>query len=169
MYQKSPSTENSLYVLSQLLLLAALIATPFQNFKYLHRKKISDMLDSSQFLDILHAESQLLINISVVLPDDIKAQFERNLNEAFASDSYSDTAKAWNEERSRVVHETLENHLIPMGAKWTREWLREEVEDYLAARCGDTVKDVCGLPKSAMLRTDLYTSALIVHRMPERV
>ncbi|KAF7969884.1 hypothetical protein HWV62_25605 [Athelia sp. TMB] len=113
----------------------------FFNFKYLYRKKISDLLDSPQFLDILHAESQLLVTVSVQLPDETKSQFERNLNEAFASDSYSDNAKAWNEERSRVVHETLENHLIPMGAKWTREWLREEVEDYLAARCGDILKE----------------------------
>lgn len=104
------------------------------------------MLDTPQFLDILEAESQLLVTIQVFLPDDAKAQFERNLNEAFASDSYSDTAKAWNEERSRVVHETLENHLIPIGAKWTREWLREEIEDFLATRCGDILKEVCRCP-----------------------
>lgn len=133
---------NSSYVFLQIPAPLSLIATLWQNFKYLYRKKISDLLDSPQFLDILHAESQLLVTVSVQLPDETKSQFERNLNEAFASDSYSDNAKAWNEERSRVVHETLENHLIPMGAKWTREWLREEVEDYLAARCGDILKEV---------------------------
>ena len=49
--------------------------------------------------------------------------------DAFSSDSYSDTAKAWNAERSRVVTEAMEQHLLPVGAKWAREWLREEVED----------------------------------------
>jgi transcription elongation factor SPT6 len=100
------------------------------------------MLESSQFLNILAAEAEHLVTLSIFLPMEAKAQFERNLNEAFASDSYSDTAKAWNEERSRVVQEALEQHLIPGGAKWIREWLREEVEDFLAIRCGDILKEV---------------------------
>jgi transcription elongation factor SPT6 len=82
------------------------------------------------------------VTLSIVLPNEAKAQFERSLNDAFASDSYSDAAKSWNEERSRVVQEVLEHHLIPVGAKWTREWVREEVEDFLATRCGDILKEV---------------------------
>jgi transcription elongation factor SPT6 len=100
------------------------------------------MLESSQFLNILEAEAQHLVTLSIVLPSEAKAQFERSLNDAFASDSYSGAAKAWNEERSRVVQEALEHHLIPVGAKWTREWVREEVEDFLANRCGDILKEV---------------------------
>lgn len=100
------------------------------------------MLESSQFLNILEAEAQHLVTISIALPSDAKAQFERSLNDAFASDSYSDAAKAWNEERSRVVQEALDHHLIAVGAKWTREWVREEVEDFLATRCGDILKEV---------------------------
>jgi transcription elongation factor SPT6 len=94
------------------------------------------MLDSSQFLSILAAEAEHLVTISIFISPDAKASFERRLNEAFASDSFSDAARAWNEERSRVVQEVLDQHLIPAGVKWTREYIREEVEDYLANRCG---------------------------------
>ena len=100
------------------------------------------MLESSQFLNILEAEALHLVTLTIILPSDAKAQFERSLNDAFASDSYSDAAKGWNEERSRVIQEVMEHHLIPVGAKWTREWVREEVEDFLAIRCGDILKEV---------------------------
>lgn len=100
------------------------------------------MLESAQFLNILAAEADHLVTVSITLPNEAKAEFERDLNEAYTSDSYSEAAKAWNEERSRVVQEALEQHLIPLGAKWTREWVREEVEDFLAIRCSDILKEV---------------------------
>jgi transcription elongation factor SPT6 len=105
------------------------------------------MLESAQFLHILAAEAEHLVTVSIFLPPDGKSQFERRLNDAFASDSFSDTARAWNEERSRVVQEVLEQHLIPAGVKWTRECIREEVEDYLAARCGGHLRAVSILQK----------------------
>ena len=115
---------------------------PYFNFKYLHHKPISQMLDSAQFLHILAAESELLVNVSIYLTNEAKGRFERQLNDAFASDSYSDFAKAWNEERSRVIQEALDQHLIPVGTKWCREWLREEVEDALSIHCGNKLKEV---------------------------
>ncbi|KAI0035919.1 transcription elongation factor SPT6 [Vararia minispora EC-137] len=114
---------------------------PYFAFKYLYRKPIMDLVESPQFLHILAAEEELLVTVAVTLPDDTKADLERRLSEAFASDSYSDTAKAWNAERRRVVSEALEQHLIPAGAKWAREWLREEVEDYMAWRCASTLRE----------------------------
>jgi transcription elongation factor SPT6 len=117
-----------------------------QNFKYLYHKNVKDMLETPQFLHILAAEAEHLITVSIFLPPDAKADFERRLSDAFSSDSFSDTAKAWNEERSSVVQETLEYHLIPVGAKWVREWLREEVEDFLAARCAEDLREVVRSP-----------------------
>lgn len=104
------------------------------------------MLESSQFLHILTAEAGHFVTVEIFLPPDAKATYERRLNDAFVSDSFSDTATAWNEERSRVVREALDHHLIPVGAKWTREWIREEVEDYLAARCGAQLRKVYVVP-----------------------
>lgn len=80
--------------------------------------------------------------MSIALPHESKAEFERDLNDAYTSDNYSEAAKAWNEERSRVVQEALDQHLIPHGSKWTREWLREEIEDFLAAQCGEVLREV---------------------------
>lgn len=114
---------------------------PYFNFKYLHHKPISQMLDSAQFLHIIAAESEHLVNVSIYLTNEAKGRFERLLNDAFASDSYSDIAKAWNEERSRVVQEALDQHLVPVGMKWCREWLREEVEDALAVHCGNKLRE----------------------------
>jgi transcription elongation factor SPT6 len=93
------------------------------------------LLSSSQFLYILRAEQEHLVNISIQLQPEAKSAFELRLNEAFASSSFSENAKAWNEERSRVVQETIEQHLIPAGVKWVREFIREEAEDYLANDC----------------------------------
>ena len=80
--------------------------------------------------------------VSITLHPDAYARFERKLGEAFESSSYSETAKAWNEERSRVVQETLEGHLVPVGVKWIREWLRDEVEDWLSKRCALELRNV---------------------------
>lgn len=113
-----------------------------QNFKYLKDKRAVDMLPYGQFLHILAAEAEHLVTVSVTLPAEAKASFERRLNDAFASDSFSDTARAWNEERSRVIQETLDQHLIPVGVKWTREWIREEEEEHIASQCAHILRNV---------------------------
>jgi transcription elongation factor SPT6 len=100
------------------------------------------MLETPQFLHILAAEAEHLVTISVFIPSQVKANFERKLLDAFSSDSFTESAKAWNTERSRVVQEVLEQHLIPAGVKWTREYIREGVEDYLAAKCSDQLHSV---------------------------
>ena len=80
--------------------------------------------------------------MSIALPHKSKAEFECYLNDAYISDNYSEAAKAWNEERSRVVQEALDQHVIPHGSKWTREWLQEEIKDLLAAQCGEVLWEV---------------------------
>lgn len=75
----------------------------------------------------------------------MKQEFQNKLIEAFASDSFSEVAKAWNEERALVVQEAIEKHLIPAGVKWLREYAREEVEEALAKVCGDTLYEVSDL------------------------
>ena len=42
------------------------------------------MLESPQILHILAAEEELLVNVSVTLPDEAKSEFEHKLSEAFA-------------------------------------------------------------------------------------
>lgn len=100
-----------------------------------------DELDT-QFLEMLVAESEHLITITIDLAQEAKTDFARALNEAFASESFGDSAKEWNYERARVVEEVMETHLMPHGAKWVREWLRETLEDRLAAVCGARLQEV---------------------------
>lgn len=101
------------------------------------------MLQTSQFLHILHAEADHLVTVSITLPADTVGDFERRLNEAFASDSFSDSARAWNAQRLRVVQEAIEQHLLPAAVKWTREWLREEVEEFICRQCAESLREVC--------------------------
>ncbi|KAJ7709827.1 transcription elongation factor SPT6 [Mycena rosella] len=111
------------------------------NFKYLYQKPVKEMLDGAQFLHMLQAESKNLITISIFLPLDVKATFERRLTDALASDSFSEAARSWNEQGALVVQEVLDHHLLPLGAKWAREYIREEVEDLLAGRCGIALRN----------------------------
>lgn len=113
-----------------------------QNFKYLKEKPISAVMQSAQFLHILKAESEHLATVNLLLPPDVQATFERKLVDATSSDNFTETATAWNEERSRVIHEVMEQHLIPAGIKWTREYIRDEVEDFLAIKCGEKLRSV---------------------------
>ncbi|KAF9535288.1 transcription elongation factor SPT6 [Crepidotus variabilis] len=115
---------------------------PYYNFKYLQQKPISELLKNSggQFLHILAAESEHLVTVTVSIPPDLKAIFERKLIDAFSSDSFTEAAKAWNAERALIVQEVLEQHLVPIGIKWAREVLRDEVEDLLAAECYKRLK-----------------------------
>ena len=106
------------------------------------QKPIKDMADSAQFLHILTAELQHLVTVTISIPPDVKSTFERRLLDAFSSDNFSESAKAWNAERSLVVQEVIDQHLIPAGIKWTREFLREEVEDFLARKCSEKFREV---------------------------
>jgi transcription elongation factor SPT6 len=103
---------------------------------------VKEMLEVPQFLHILAAEAEHLVTVTISLHPDAKSAFEHRLIDAISSDGFSDTAKTWNQERSLVVQEALEQHLLPMGVKWTREWIREEVFNFLAPRCGDRLRDV---------------------------
>ena len=100
------------------------------------------MTATPQFLHILAAEAEHLVTVSVTLPPDVKADFERRLADAFSGDTYSDSGRAWNAERLRVVQETLEQHLIPIAVKWTREWIRDEAEEVLCRHCSYTLREV---------------------------
>ncbi|CAL1704685.1 unnamed protein product [Somion occarium] len=114
---------------------------PYFNFKYLHNKRAMDMKQSTQFLSILTAESEHLVTVSIHIPPEAKSAFERKLHDAFTSENFSETAQSWNEERLRIIQETIEHHLIPVGVKWTREWLREESEEYYCRQCAEVLRD----------------------------
>lgn len=114
---------------------------PYFAFKYLLNKPVEDLRLTHKFLNILAAEANHFVTVSITMLDDEKSDLENDLATAFISDSFSDTVNAWNAERRRIIAETMDQHLMPHGAKWTREWLREEVEDLLARQCGETLRE----------------------------
>jgi transcription elongation factor SPT6 len=111
-------------------------------FKYLLNKPVEDLCSTHQFLNILAAEANHFMTVSITLSHDEKNNFENELASAFVSDSFSDTVNAWNAERRHVITETIEQHLMPHGAKWICESVQEEVEDLLAQRCGGLLRKV---------------------------
>ncbi|KAG8790876.1 Transcription elongation factor spt6 [Ceratobasidium sp. 428] len=61
------------------------------------------------------------------------------LENAYASDSFSDSAKAWNEQCRAVIDEALKKYLIPQVA-WTKAWLQDEVEEHLAGEAAEQLE-----------------------------
>ncbi|GAB1517748.1 Transcription elongation factor spt6 [Rhizoctonia solani] len=109
-------------------------------FKFLVEKPIETLTSSPQYLHILGAESELLLNVEITATRSRMHEITTSLENAYASDSFSDSAKAWNEQRRAVIAEALEKHLIPQAITWTKEWLREEVEDYLANKAAEQLE-----------------------------
>lgn len=101
---------------------------PMHPFKYLLEKPINKFTDG-QFLHILKAEAEGLVTIDITLRG-----FDRwfaKFSELYMSDGYSDSAQAWNNQRSEVLKQALDEYLNPLMAKSMREKLRIEAQDYI--------------------------------------
>ncbi|CCO27991.1 Transcription elongation factor SPT6 AltName: Full=Chromatin elongation factor SPT6 [Rhizoctonia solani AG-1 IB] len=69
------------------------------SFKFLVEKPIESLISSPQYLHILNAESELLLNVEITATRSRMHEITTSLENAYASDSFSDSAKAWNEQR----------------------------------------------------------------------
>ncbi|WFD46303.1 Transcription elongation factor spt6 [Malassezia furfur] len=111
-------------------------AHPYYNFKFLRAKPVAAIVqNASQFLQILHAEEERLVRITLRLPTDVANRFEARLQEQYVSEGVSDVSQRWNAERAAVVEEACAAFLLPLGRLWTREWLMEECRDALLRHC----------------------------------
>ncbi|WFD29634.1 Transcription elongation factor spt6 [Malassezia sp. CBS 17886] len=111
-------------------------AHPYYNFKFLHAKPIAAVLqNASQFLQIMHAEQERLVRVTLRLPTDVANGLERRLAEQYVSDGLSDVSQQWNAERRAIVEEACAAYLLPLGRAWTREWLLEECREALLRHC----------------------------------
>ncbi|KAG9097196.1 Transcription elongation factor spt6, partial [Ceratobasidium sp. 370] len=110
------------------------------SFKFLVDKPIEVLTTGPQYLHILAAESELLLNVTVSTSSVRLHEITTSLENAYASDSFSDSAKAWNEQRRAVIDEALKKHLIPQAVAWTKEWLRDEVEEHLAGKAAEQLE-----------------------------
>lgn len=117
---------------------------PYYNFKYLKAKPVSqfqvflptDSLPApAQYLMILRAEEELLVNVHVRLDPRAEADFERRLYESFASEGASEASKLWNFERRTIIEQAVKGFLFPTAKLWLREWLREECWEFIGRAC----------------------------------
>ena len=90
------------------------------------------MLTEPQYLHILKAESELLVTVDIHLQPEAIEQWSNSFYEAVLSEDDNEVVRAWNDERRLVIKEVLETTLLPLGAKWMKEWAREQAEDHLA-------------------------------------
>lgn len=117
---------------------------PYYNFKFLKSKPVSqfhvllpgDALPApAQYLMILRAEEELLVNVTIKLDSQQALFFEKTLYENYASDETSEISKLWNYERQTIISQALESFLIPSAKLWVREWLREECWEFIGRAC----------------------------------
>ncbi|CED84385.1 Transcription elongation factor SPT6 [Phaffia rhodozyma] len=114
---------------------------PYNSFKYLKEKSITELAQSARFLHILEAERNNLVKVSFTLSEQTQVYLEESLFQAWKSNETSDSSSsAWNAFRRTVIKEAWEKELIPMGAKWAREWLRDEVENFVAGSCASLLE-----------------------------
>lgn len=113
-----------------------------QSFKYLHNKPISELATSARFLHYLEAEKDLLVSIHLFLRQDLIDRLENGIISAFSSDEEGQVASAWNKFREQNIKIAVRNELIPLGQRWVKEWLRDEVEDFVANGCGAELEKV---------------------------
>jgi len=100
------------------------------------------MTRSPAFLNILAAEEEHLVTVTITMRDETRTTFINELTNSCKSDSFGQMTKQWNDLRAQTIQEAVDNFLIPFGAKYVREWLREEIEDHLAKGCADELERV---------------------------
>lgn len=91
--------------------------------------------DSPQFLHMLKAEEEGLIEITIEVGEMEVQQFSGTLVRCVRSNDYGEIATAWNTLRQEVCEGVVEKHLIPAAGRWAREHMRSEAEEFVAERC----------------------------------
>ena len=94
---------------------------------------------------MLQAEEEGLITIDIEVREDVIGSFAQTLVRCCRSDAYGEISKEWNELREAVCWDVTRRLLLPMGAKWLRERLRGEAEDFIAERCRMELEFVSGI------------------------
>lgn len=112
-----------------------------QSFKYLLDKPMDPLIQSAQFLQILAAEGEGLVVVDIHIQKESLRKLTQEFYNVYLSDLTSADATAWNKIREEVIMEVLQQHLLPLGARWTREWLKEVEEEFICARCAARLEE----------------------------
>ncbi|EIW70012.1 hypothetical protein TREMEDRAFT_71488 [Tremella mesenterica DSM 1558] len=107
----------------------------YYTFKFLTRKPIAMFKDSPQFLHMLKAEEEGLINIVIEIPEADIQTFADPLVRCCRSMEYGEVATAWNEMREEICQDVVSKLIMPAAARWVKEHMRLAAEEYVAERC----------------------------------
>ena len=84
---------------------------------------------------MLKAEEEGLITINIEVMETEIQQFTGTLIRCVRSMDYGEISTAWNQLREEVCQDVVRNHLVPAAARWVKEYLRGEAEEFVAERC----------------------------------
>ncbi|KAF8864925.1 transcription elongation factor Spt6 [Acephala macrosclerotiorum] len=106
---------------------------PYYELKYLKNQTFSDIANKPEiFLKMLKAEEEGLIEVKVVMQNE--REFRKQLFTEFASDNYSESADAWNDERQKVLDVAF-TKLERVITKGVKESMRTECQDSILKIC----------------------------------
>ncbi|PWN35768.1 uncharacterized protein FA14DRAFT_160784 [Meira miltonrushii] len=117
---------------------------PYYNFKFLLRKPIADfkvvlanekLPSPAQYLMILRAEEELLVESELIVRETDARAFEQKLYDMYCSEGMSETSRLWNDERKQIIRQALQDHLYPAAKLWAKEWLRDECWEFIGRAC----------------------------------
>ncbi|GAA5857832.1 hypothetical protein JCM8547_005996 [Rhodosporidiobolus lusitaniae] len=106
---------------------------PYYAFKYLKSKPLNEFSKyPPQWLQILAAESEGLITVTISLPDTASDSLFNSLRAMYLTDYASALAEEWNRLRAEVLKSALEGALSKEGVEHAKTLLREEAEEFVA-------------------------------------
>jgi len=113
---------------------------PYFAFKYLSQKPFSALKHSAQYLQIIAAEQELLVDVQVHLNPQTDHDFKTELISMFKSEDPSDETAKWNELREEILMYAIEHMLLPDAARWAKNYLKDEAEEFVAQKCADELE-----------------------------
>lgn len=84
---------------------------------------------------MLRAEEEGLVILHVSMPDINMDAFEEAMFNAWKSNGTGENETMWNDIRQEITQEAFRNHLVPAGAAWLKEELRERASVLIGERC----------------------------------
>ena len=115
---------------------------PYYPFKYLLDKPVHKFLDG-QFLQLLRAESDGLLSISIRVEEEVK--LVADLVKYICNDYVNELSGLWNAERKKIAEYAAKELLFPQTVKWMKERLGSAATDFIATKCQQVLESKIGM------------------------
>ncbi|XVF00136.1 hypothetical protein REPUB_Repub03eG0259000 [Reevesia pubescens] len=107
----------------------------FASVKWLREKPLSRFEDA-QWLLILKAEEEKLLQVTVKLPEERLKELIEECNGQYLSNSVSKSAQQWNEQRKLIFNDALSGFILPSMEKEARSLLASRAKNWLLLEYG---------------------------------